>query len=325
MVGSVVTVSAPRLGLPAGPAIRQQDIQLGQVLFFSSVASRDGQVSCASCHDPARAFSDGKPTSTGVEGLLGTRNAPSLRSAAFSTSLMWDGRRATLEEQVLHPLTTRVEHGLTSNEQALSLWSRDTNVAKILGGKTLTAELARAALAAYVRSLATGNSDFDRFAFGAQTWVLTSQQKQGLKLFQQVGCAACHTTGQSAATFTDNLFHISSQIASLTETERLALVSEAKTLRPDQLDDVITTNSELAKLGRYLVSYDAKDFGAFKTPSLRDASRTAPYFHDGSVETLDAAVRHELSYRSQQVGQPIVLDDQEIQAIVSFIESLDSR
>lgn len=320
----VVTVAAPRLGLPPLAPADQQQLQLGKALFFSTRASADGTVSCATCHDPQKAFSDGNAVSTGIQGLKGTRNSPSLKNAAFSEPLMWDGRRATLEDQVLHPLTTAREHGLNSVDEALTRLKADPRVMEFANGKPLTETRVREALATFVRSTATGNSAFDRFMFAGQSNALTPQQRQGLTLFKQVGCSYCHTMGEQAATFTDGLFHVSNQVTALSDTDLKKRLAEADQLQPAQLDSVITQRPELAVLGRYLVTHQTRDIGAMKTPSLREVAQTAPYFHDGSTQTLDAAVRQELSYRSQQSGYPIILDDREIQDIVKFLQALDS-
>ncbi len=325
LTGSLIGVTAPRLGLPPRPPSNQDAVRLGKAIFSSQAASLDRTVSCASCHDPQQAFSDGRRVSAGVAGLLGTRNAPSLKNAAFSAPLMWDGRRTSLEDQVLHPYTTQVEHGLSSAAEAARRLNTDAEVIRFSPGQPLTPEKMRSALAAYVRSLEGGNSAFDYFAFANQSDALTMSQIKGLNLFKQVGCNSCHQIGRETATFTDGQFHSSSQIASLTGEEVQVLLAKADMIPPDRLDNAITTDADLAQLGRYLVTHDPKDTGAIKTPSLRDVAQTAPYFHDGSVATLDAAVRHELSYRSEQAGQPMVLDDQEIRDIVSFIEALDSR
>ncbi|PTA66689.1 hypothetical protein C8263_16300 [Deinococcus arcticus] len=318
-----VTVNAPQLGLPPLRPISQAQVQLGQAIFFSPSASADARISCASCHDPQQAFADGRPVARGVQGLLGTRNSPSLKNAAWTQPLMWDGRRATLEDQVMHPFTTAREHGMTSTAQAIEALNSDPAVQRV-AQRALNEMEVKTALTAFITSLARGNSAFDRMMYAGQAGALTPEQKRGFELFKKTGCIACHATQAGYATFTDGQYHYTHQLSVIAPLDLAARLKQARQIQPADLDEVVTQQPELAVLGRFLVTQDKHDIGAMKTPSLRDAARTAPYFHDGSTQTLDAAVRQELAYRSAQTGAPITLDDQEIQAIVRFIESLNS-
>ena len=257
-------------------------VELGRRLFHDRRLSRDGQVSCASCHDPARAFADGRPVAVGVFGRSGHRNAPALINRGYGRAFFWDGRAAILEEQVLKPIQDPNEMDLTLNEAAARV-------------ELPAGEISRA-LASYIRSILSGNAPFDRFVNGDQD-ALSREQELGLQLFRGKGnCTACHV----GPTFSDEQFHNTG---------------------------VAWLEGGFRDRGRAVVTGRLEDEGAFKTPTLREVASTAPYMHDGSLPTLEAAVEfYERGGRKNPTLdleiRPLRLSAEEQHAIVVFLQAL---
>lgn len=336
--GALGQVPDDRLGLP--PATREASaagdlnaIQLGKKIFFDKRLSADGTVSCASCHQPEHAFTDGLPKSRGVGGLTGTRNAPSLLNAALVTHQFWDGREPSLENQALEPFVNPVEQGLDNLDSLLEIIRGDTRYAEDfravfgISAPAIKAQHVASALASFERSLAAGDSPVDRYYYGGDKTALSPGAVRGLLLFVgRAQCSSCHTLGPRGAAFTDGQFHalhigmsrIESRLAELTQR---VVVSRN---HGDSVASVVLSNEDVAQLGRFVVTLDPKDVGKFRTPSLRNVSLTAPYMHDGSVATLREAVDQEIYYRTAQSGNPLILTPQEKNDLVSFLENLTS-
>ncbi|HEX9627797.1 MAG TPA: cytochrome c peroxidase [Acidiferrobacterales bacterium] len=321
----------PYTDRPVDSRYAEARIALGKRLFFDSSLSADGRVSCASCHRPDKAFSDGESLARGAGGKTGTRNTPSLFNVAYATSLFWDGRRTRLEDQVLDPFVNPVEHGLADRGELLGRLTADKSYGRAFadsfgpGSPTITAERIGAALAAYLRSLRAGNTPFDRHVYGADTDALSPEAQRGLGLFRsRAGCAECHLIGKEHALLTDGKFH-SIGVGMETIRGRLSELTARAVAAPRPLDHVVLQDPELAQLGRFLVTHDPRDIGKFKTPSLRNVALTAPYMHDGSVATLEEAVEREIYYRGLTSGRPVVLTPDEKRELVSFLRSLTSR
>jgi cytochrome c peroxidase len=228
---------------------------LGKRLFYDQRLSRDASVSCATCHDPARAFTDGLPRARGVRGQIGPRNTPTLVNRGIGRLQFWDGRASTLEHQALGPIEAAAEMDLTIPE-ALARLAQDPSYAQafqqVFGGAP-TAERLAQAIGAYERTIYSVDSPFDRFLAGDET-ALALEARRGLTLFGgKARCGECHT----GPNFTDELFHA------------LGVSGDA---------------------GRGTVTRSAADLGAFKTPTLREIAKTAPYMHDGSLATLEEVV-----------------------------------
>jgi cytochrome c peroxidase len=190
-----VWVLQPPLGLdlympvPEGNPITREKVARGRQLFFDKQLSRDGTLACASCHDPKRAFSDGRAVARGVDGAEGRRNAPALLNRGYGGAFFWDGRVESLERQALEPIFNPIELGLTQTELERRTGMKATDVS--------------AALASYVRTIRSADSAFDRYAAG-KSRTLDSQEKAGLTLFRGKGhCVECHPTSN----FTDEEFH----------------------------------------------------------------------------------------------------------------------
>lgn len=309
--------------------------QLGEHLFFDSSLSADGQISCASCHDPARAFTDGRPVSVGVHGRKGTRNASSLVGLDVYSSHFWDGREARLEDAVLQPLTNPVEMGLDSLDEVIAHVGSSSEYAPLLAalqldepGELGAPELARA-LRSYVDTLKNTQSPYDRhLAPASHDGGLNASEREGLKLFTgKAECAQCHALDGANARFTDNRFHhtgvgfdaISGHIPELI----VRLASASGDAIP--LGHRVLQDADIAAAGRFIQTRKPADLAAFRTPSLRDVALTAPYMHDGSIDTLEAAVDHELYYRGLSRGEPIALTAQERADLLAFLHALTGK
>ena len=276
--------------VPEGNPVTEEKVALGRRLFHDRRLSRDRSIACASCHDPDRAFTDGRPLAIGVQRRLGRRSAPALINRGYGRAFFWDGRAATLEEQVLQPIQD-------PNEMDMTLTDASARVG-------LSAEEISRALASYLRSILSGNSPFDRFVNGDRG-ALSSGQRSGLQLFRGKGnCTACHV----GPTFTDERFH---------NTGVAWRVATLKSSVPGRFRDD----------GRFAVTGRLEDRGAFKTPTLRDVARTAPYMHDGSLATLSEVVEfYNDGGRSNPALdpelRPLRLTAREKRQLVAFLQAL---
>jgi len=303
-----------------------QQVALGRALFFDTALSADGEVACANCHRPERAFADDVAVSRGVHQRKGTRNSPSLLDTAHGEALFWDGRRTSLEVLILDPLLHPNEHGMASAaDLVLRVRQRHAGAhSRAFAGEDVSADTIARALAAYVRTLESSDSSFDRFQFGGDATALTEAQQQGLKLFMgRAECSRCHNIGEQAAPFTDGMYHsgetradlqprlheVAREIANLPEAKRFAAVA---------------SREDVAALGRFVVTLRPEDIGRFRTPSLRNVALTAPYMHDGSVPTLREAVERELYYRAGSDARLATLTPWERANLVAFLEALTS-
>ena len=304
-------------------------IRLGAQLFSDRRLSADGSVSCATCHKPEAAYADGRTTAVGVAGHAGARNAPSLIGVGGFAVFNWDGRTSFLEEQVLQPFTTSIEHGLASRGELTTLVRDDPAYRRVfadlaaVGTREIQPADIGAALAAFVRSLSGGSSAFDRYRSGGDPDALTESARGGFEVFKgHAGCATCHAIGEGVASFTDQQFHALgvglSSVGGRLETILKWIDSFPRTIEADD----ILSDHDIAELGRYMVTRMPEDIGRFRTPSLRNVARTAPYFHDGSVATLETAVDLELYYRRQSDGTLTAIGRDERDDLLSFLRAL---
>jgi len=319
--------------MPASRAL----VSLGQQLFGDQTLSTDGKVACATCHQPERAYTDGRPHAVGVNGRTGTRNAPSLVDVGRQHTLFWDGRRKVLEEQALDPLLNEVEHGLASEARLLerlraipqyrSAFSNACGEAT-KGEEPITAQCVAAALAGFERTLVSAPSAFDRFRAGDKP-ALPEAARRGWVVFdQQAHCTRCHVAtsddGQLPL-FTDHQFH--SLAVGFAKVERdlpkltIRLIELRRGGQP--LGREVLLDPQLAELGRFAMTLDPHDLAAFKTPGLRNVARTGPYMHDGSVATLGEAVDLEVYSRGARDARPIILTPSERSDILAFLEALN--
>jgi cytochrome c peroxidase len=250
-------------------------------------------------------------------------------------SLFWDGRRARLEEQALDPLLNRVEHGLADEAEMVRKVRDDVRYGSAIQAaygtpaSEATAQHVTGALAAFERTLRSGPSPFDRFLSG-QRGALPEAARQGWLIFDQLAhCTRCHlaTTGAGEpALFTDHQFHSLGVGLAKVERELPRLTARVAALHRDgaPLGHDVLNDPDLAELGRFVVTLDPHDVGAFKTPSLRNVALTAPYMHDGSVPTLAEAVDREVYNRGARDARPLILTPVQRADLVAFLQSLTS-
>jgi len=305
-VGKPVKIKAP-LGLPPIPIPpdnppTEETIALGRRLYYDPGLSADGTVSCATCHAPDLSFRDGKALSNGVAGQLGSRRAPTVVNAAYNTLQFWDGRAPSLEKQAEGPLTNPVEMANTL-EGVVNYVQSDPKYralfARAWGTKEITIDLVTRSIGSFERTVVIGNSPFDRFYYRGDKKALSPAAQRGLKLFlnQKKGnCSVCHVIGKRYALFTDNKFH--------------------------NVGVGADTSGNFEDVGRYVQTKSASDMGAFKTPTLRNIAKTAPYMHDGSLATLKDVVDH---YVGGGTSNPHL--DKEIHALafLTFNERADLK
>ncbi len=247
--------------IPEDNQLTREKVALGRRLFSDTILSRDGHLACISCHQPERAFTDGRPVAVGIFGRTGTRNVPTLINRGYGAKFFWDGRISSLEVQVLQPIRDRKEMDLPPGEAVERL--RDHREYPALfqaafGNEITTDDLGRT-LASYVRTILSGDAPVDHYMNGERE-ALSEQALEGLHIFRGKGnCTACHV----GPTFTDERLHNTG---------------------------VAWQDGELLDQGRYMVTGKEEDRGAFKTPTLREIARTAPYMHDGSITTLEEVI-----------------------------------
>lgn len=288
------------------------EVILGQALFFDPKLSKSNQISCSSCHDPEMGWTDHRQVSLGNDHLLGARNTPSLYNIATRTSYFWDGRASTLEEQMIGPLSAH--HEMDTNTKTLAAKLKKIKgylplFKEAYGDDEITYERIVGAVAAFQKTIKSQPSRFDKFIQGEYQY-LSDQEIYGMHLFRtKAGCMNCH----HGKYLTDESFHN----IGLTYYKR-----------------------EYEDLGRYHYTKKAEDVGKFKTPSLRDLLVTKPWMHQGLMDDLEGIVNlynsgmHMIDPTLEEkkidplfpvtdsLMKPLALNEQEIKAIVAFLESL---
>ena len=280
----------------------QAKVELGKKLYMDPRFSSTGTVSCNSCHNVMEGGDDSRPTSMGVHGKTGGRNAPTVWNAAFHSVQFWDGRANLLEDQAKGPVANPVEMGMKDVETAMDRVRRipgyKAEFEKVFGKDGMTVDNAARAVAAFERTLITPNSPYDRFVKGDKT-ALSAQQQRGMEKFAATGCTSCHSGpafngpkmpfGQGFyakfPTFSDN--------------------------------DYVKKYNLMADKGREEATGKAADAHMFRVPTLRNITDTAPYFHNGSVNDLGEAVR---VMAKTQLNKD--LSDEDVADIVAFLSSL---
>ncbi len=319
--------------IPKDNPLTPAKVELGKQLFFDQKLSADGSVSCSSCHDSRLAFADGKKTATGIGGRRGVRNSPSLFNAMFNSSLFWDGRADSLEAQIRAPLINPDEMGNTSPEQAVERIAHIPAYAaqfQRVFGAPVNADSLSKAIAAYERTLVSANSRLDRFLAGDRK-ALSDRAQLGFNLFRTKGrCTICHNLNQSFPFLTDGNYRNTGVAANFADFEALSRLATALSLESSSVTiSALVEQKGKDELGRFLVTGNALDIGAFRTPSLRNIELTAPYFHDGSAATLADVVRYYVRGGNANPGrdwelQPVDLSESEQQDLIEFLKSLTS-
>ncbi|MFB3786861.1 MAG: cytochrome-c peroxidase [bacterium] len=340
-----VPLGLPPVEYPAENPQTPAKIALGEKLFLDTRFSSTGAVSCSTCHDPKKTFTDSPlKVSEGILKLTGTRNAPTVVNAAYMQTQFWDGRSPSLEDQALHPPVNPVEMGLKDHQPILDIVRSDPEYVSQFkevfnkSGDAVTMTEVTQAIAAFERTIISGNTPFDRWFYGGEADALTPAQLRGYHLFINEGrCVSCHVIEQTQALFTDNRFHnigvginaIQGQVPKLA---REFLKAEATAA---EVDKKVLSDKRTSELGRFVLSRDFDDLGSFKTPTLRNVAVTAPYMHDGSLATLREVVVHYNNGGVTEPGDPVNdflsggirplnLTDEEIDDLVAFMEALTS-
>jgi len=295
--------------LPANPPIPADNpmsaakVKLGKQLFFEPRLSVDGTLSCNSCHSVMGSGTDNRSVSVGVAGQKGGRSAPTVWNAAFLSTQFWDGRAATLEDQAKGPILNPIEMGMPSKEEAVqrirSIPGYVSQFKEVFDGKEpVTYDNIAKAIAAYERTLLTPNSPFDQYINGNET-ALSEQALRGMNRVKAIGCTTCHT---------------GPNFAGPAMTIGKGFFQKFPTY---QDSDYITKYSLMDDNGRFESTKNAADKNKWRVPSWRNIALTAPYFHNGAVETLDEAVR--VMAKTQL---DLTLTDNEVSDIVAFLDSL---
>jgi cytochrome c peroxidase len=251
----------PSVSIPADNPQTDAKINLGKQLYFDKRLSSDGTINCASCHKPDKAWADTGPTSEGVAHKLGGRNSPTIINAAYSVPQFWDGRAMHLEKQAVGPVQNPVEMDLTLAQLEARLCAIPGYVEQfqqVFGTKPTEQTVAKA-IASFERTVICNDTPYDKYVQGDKS-AMSSAGVRGMNLFNgKAHCSTCH----SGPYFGDSRYH------------NLGVGYK---------------DGKFADVGRFAVTKDPKDMGAFKTPGLRCVARTPPYLHDGSEKTLMGVV-----------------------------------
>jgi len=307
-------------------------VALGRKLFFEKRLSRDGTVACATCHDVSRGFTDQRPLFEGVGGQVGRRNSPTVLNALFFHTQFWDGRARTLEDQAKLPIVNPIEMGQPTPEAAVASIAGDQEYQREFRtafGHEVTYEGIASALASFERTLVFLDAPFDRFLAG-DVKAISDEAREGWALFNgKARCVSCHQLNSSNPIGTDNRFHnigVSARHQDFEELAKRAL----KTLAEDdssEKQDKLAIESDLSELGRFVVTKNRADVGAFKTEQIRNVGISPPYMHDGSLGTLWDVMDHynkggEANPYLDGGIEPLALSEAEIDSVVAFMFSL---
>lgn len=283
--------------LPEGNPLTWEKASLGWQLYYDKRLSGDGQRSCYSCHVCEKGLTDGRATALGAFNKLLTRSAPTMWNVGYYQNLYWDGRATSLEAQA-NGAWTGANMGASDSQAIVDALNEIEDYRRqfeSVFGEPASVTNVPKALATYMRTIISDNTRFDRWQKGDEG-VIGIAAKRGWKLFQEFGCVECH----AGVLFTDQQFH------------NVGIGMDAAT--PD--------------VGRFKISKQPQDIGAFKTPTMRDVSQSAPYFHDGSVATLEDAVRLMAegglpNARLSPKLKPHAISDAQVADLVAFLETLD--
>lgn len=344
-IATAQPLGLPAVPIPANNPQTPDKIALGDKLFNDKRFSSTGEVSCATCHDPTKAFTDSPlVTSEGINKLTGTRNAPTVINAAYFKLFFWDGRSLDMEDQAQHPIVNPVEMGLVNHDPVLQIVRTDPDYVarfkKVFDkqGEQITMQEVQQAIASFERTIISGDSPFDKWYYGGDEQAVSEQVKRGFNVFLTKGrCVSCHAMEQDHALFTDNRFHNIGVGVNRIQNEipQFAPAFLAAKAAGTDVDKAVLTNPKASELGRFAVTETLDEIGAFKTSTLRNVAVTAPFMHDGSLQTLRDVVDH---YNNGGVTnpddpvndflsggiRPLNLTDDEKSDLVAFMESLTS-
>jgi cytochrome c peroxidase len=322
--------------IPKDNPLTAEKIALGEKLFFDKRLSVDNTISCATCHDPAMALAESNMVGIGIENKKGARNSPSVINAVFNESQFWDGRAPSLEEQSKLPIINALEMGMKDHPQVVAKVKGLSEYAPLFaaafGSQGITIDTIAKAIASFERTQLSGNSPFDRFMAGDKK-AISESAKRGWDLFNhQARCISCHAFNESAPFFSDFKFHNigvaakDQNFSALARRARQIIGSDPRNLKA--IDDLALAQG-FSELGRFLVTKQARDIGAFKTSMLRDIELTAPYMHNGSEKTLLDVIKFynkggELNPNLDGGMRPLKLTDPQMDDLVDFLKTLTS-
>lgn len=279
--------------IPLQLNLDERKVKLGEKLFHDPRLSADNTLSCATCHNLKTGGTDRLVYSVGIGGEIGIVNSPTVFNSGFNFKQFWDGRVDTLEEQIEGPIISGKEMGSDWSDMIRKLKQSPDYVSqfKAIYAGGIQPDGIKDAIAEFVRSLYTPNSRFDQFLRGDES-AMTEEEKEGYRRFKAYGCISCH----QGVNIGGNMF------------QKIGVMA-------DYLGD--RGNFTVADKGRFNVTGDRSDLQVFKVPSLRNIALTAPYFHDGSTPTLEAAIALMGKY---QLGRQLSSED--INLIVEFLKTL---
>lgn len=302
---------SPPLGLPPIPwpkdnPYTKEKAHLGQLLYFDKRLSSDQTISCASCHNMPCGYSDCNTLAVGIDNSKGKRHSQTIINGAYSSIFFWDGRAASLEEQCKGPLANTAEMTNVKDpheahrqclEQIKAIPGYKILFKQAFGQEEITLDKIAQAIATFERTILSGNSAYDRYVAGDRS-ALSKQQIHGMIVFKKAKCLNCH----GGFNFSDDRF------------QNIGIGMDNP--NPD--------------LGRYLITHDEDDWGAFKTPSLRELEHTAPYMHDGSLKTLEEVIEYYdkggiKNKNLHPLMRPLNLTKEDKKALVSFLKALNGE
>lgn len=313
--GSLAPLPPPPV--PAGNPQTPAKIELGKKLFFDRRLSGDGTMSCASCHIPDQAFTDGQDISQSYPTTRNWRNAPTLINAAYSATLFHDGRAASLEEQALFPVMSSFEMNLNLDflEEKIRIVPEYVEAFREIFGGEATRERIAMAIASFERTLVSSRAPLDRFLAGDDA-ALSGEARKGYEIFTGKGkCAGCHF----GAILSDGRFH------ALNVPENPQDRKDPRIAATRRFVAKISNYEEYRTLeedpGRYLVTKDKKDWTAFRTPTLREIAKTAPYMHNGVLAALDDVIEffNRGGGKGNRALSPLGLTREEKHALKTFL------
>ncbi|MBV9508605.1 MAG: cytochrome-c peroxidase [Acidobacteriia bacterium] len=318
---------------PADNPITDAKAKLGDMIFDEKQVSADGSLACNTCHSPRNGFTTHTATSRGVDDQIGKRNAPSILNTVFYKTMFWDGRAASLEEQAALPILNPIEMGQKDPKDVvakLSAMPKFVEAFQQVFGHPVNWEDLVKALAAFERTRLSTEAPFDRYLHG-DAKALNASQVRGWALFTgKAQCGTCHTYDPALPIFGDNLFHNTGPAVRKQDFNELAKRAADTVEKGNQAEiDKLALETDYSELGRFLVTKDRKDIGAFKTPFLRDVLLTGPYMHDGSLETIWDVVDFfnkggEPNPFLDTEMKPLGLSATEVDDLVNFLGALTS-
>lgn len=317
--------------IPEDNAMTAARVKLGKKLYFDKRLSKDGTVSCATCHDVMRGFTDQRATSEGIGGKVGRRNAPTTLNVALLQTLFLDGRSPTLDHQARLPITNPIEMGFEEGEDAAKAIAGDPEYQKLFKeayGSGVNYEDIGRAIGAFERTLVFLDSPFRRYLLGDEE-AISEEAKKGWVLFNdKARCVACHQMSLANPLGTDNRFHNVGVSARHQDFEELAK-DGIKAMKEDPSEErleELALDTDMSELGRFMVTKNRFDTGSFRTSMLLNIGITQPYMHDGSLPTLWDVLDHynkggEPNPFLDGGMEPLALTDEEIDQVVALLFS----